>query len=485
MAVTIDAAGIVAALRLNDSSEELAEVTRILAYASDAVVVHVPNAPDSAHNEAVRRLCGYLYDMPEAARGDAYANAMKNSGAARMLLPYRRHRAGYADADAITDAQNAVGTEGNPVVAVRVDGSHLVITFADGSHDTETLPAGSGIDSTARAAAVAAQSAADGAQALATQNETDKLEIPDLVAGVGIALIPSGSRELTISTTGSISGPEELEGGNWQWIVTNIADSGEVVYSGTALAGPVDTWLFAASGGWFGSQAQLLGGPSRTLTHDYVPASSVLHFKYAVDPTRPWRGNGPIQVAALAGTLSAETVKQLSDEASGPVGRLLGIPKDGEDETVGNLKTDIRDARGRVALLEIGDWDTAGSGRVDLDSKRFGAEPPQSLVNLHTMASHEIMNACGLNIALFGEGNAAAIREAWRLALFGVLSPLGRLVESELQDKLEDSVTLSWQELRASDLSGRARAFQSMVGGGMDVAKAVAIAGLMVEDDEV
>ena len=69
-----------------------------------------------------------------------------------------------------------------------------------------------------------------------------------------------------------------------------------------------------------------------------------------------------------------------------------------------------------------------------------------------------------------------------RQALFGVLSPLGRLVESERQEKLEDTVTLSWQELRASDLSGRARAFQSMVGGGMDVSQAVAVAGLMVED---
>ena len=68
------------------------------------------------------------------------------------------------------------------------------------------------------------------------------------------------------------------------------------------------------------------------------------------------------------------------------------------------------------------------------------------------------------------------------LCLFGVLSPLGRLVEAELQDKLEDTVTLSWQELRASDLSGRARAFQSMVGGGMAVAEAVSVAGLMVED---
>ena len=35
---------------------------------------------------------------------------------------------------------------------------------------------------------------------------------------------------------------------------------------------------------------------------------------------------------------------------------------------------------------------------------------------------------------------------------------------------------------KASDLSGRARAFQSMVGGGMAVAEAVSVAGLMVED---
>ena len=80
------------------------------------------------------------------------------------------------------------------------------------------------------------------------------------------------------------------------------------------------------------------------------------------------------------------------------------------------------------------------------------------------------------------DGASSGVREAWRLALFGVLSPLGRLVESELQEKLEDTVTLSWQELRASDLSGRARAFQSMVGGGMDVSAAVSIADLMVED---
>ena len=235
---------------------------------------------------------------------------------------------------------------------------------------------------------------------------------------------------------------------------------GEVIFLMDTTAGrlmllPAETW--DVTGGpmpdtW--EYRLTIGGPSRTLTYDNVPAASVLHFMYARDPGRPWRGNGPISVAALAGKLSAETTNQLALESSGPVGRLLGIPKDGEDGTVTSLKADIRDAKGRMALLETGDWGDAGSGVVDLEAKRFGAEPPQSLVNLEDVASREIIAACGFNPSLYMVGPAAAIREAWRLALFGVLSPLGKLVESELRDKLEDSVTLSWQELRASDLQG-------------------------------
>ena len=202
------------------------------------------------------------------------------------------------------------------------------------------------------------------------------------------------------------------------------------------------------------------------------------HFRYAPDAAKPWCGNSPLEVAALAGRLSAETVNQLADESSGPVGRLLGIPKDGDDDTVTALKTDIKNARGRVALLESGDWDESGSGEVDFASKRFGAEPPAALVELLEASSREIWAAVGFNSALFGGAQAAAVREAWRLALFGVLSPLGRLVQTELRGKLGD-VTLDWSELRASDLSGRARAFQSMVGGGMDVSQAAGLAGLM------
>ena len=264
---------------------------------------------------------------------------------------------------------------------------------------------------------------------------------------------------------------------------------GQVVFLIDTQAGKlrlIPAWTHDVTGGPFPEELEYrltLGGPSKTVTHEFVPAASVLHFRYAADASTPWRGNGPVEVAALAGRLSAETVRALAEESSGPVGRLLGIPVDGEDATVQLLKADIKNAAGRVALLETGDWgNTGGDTSVDLDTKRFGAEPPASMVELVSVASREVYSACGFNAALWGAGDASNTREAWRLALFGVLSPLGRLVQSELQDKLEDTVTLSWQELRASGLSGRARAFQSMVGGGMEVAEAVAVAGLMVDD---
>ena len=98
MAVTLTVAQLAAALRLSDSTEETAEATRLLAFATAAVVKHAPAAPDVAHDEAAIRLAGYLLDMPNAGRGAGYADVLRNSGAMAILLPYRVHRAGATDA---------------------------------------------------------------------------------------------------------------------------------------------------------------------------------------------------------------------------------------------------------------------------------------------------------------------------------------------------------------------------------------------------
>ena len=57
------------------------------------------------------------------------------------------------------------------------------------------------------------------------------------------------------------------------------------------------------------------------------------------------------------------------------------------------------------------------------------------------------------------------------------------MVEAELRAKAHPGISLSFDSLFAADLSGRARAFHSMVGVGMDVAKAAALAGLTISDD--
>ena len=151
MAVTISIPDLRAALRLGDSAEETAEITRLHAYASEAVTRHAPDAVDVAHSEAVVRLVSYLFDQPAAARGAAFAHAGRNSGAWQILLPYRVHRAGsVAGATAQAAAAPSIGDPG--------------------------------VDQTARDAAAAAQAAAataqDAADAAQVKADANVLPVP-------------------------------------------------------------------------------------------------------------------------------------------------------------------------------------------------------------------------------------------------------------------------------------------------------------------
>ena len=226
-----------------------------------------------------------------------------------------------------------------------------------------------------------------------------------------------------------------------------------------------------------------VGGPSNTATFENVPAESALHFRYAVDPEYPWRGLSPLGVASLAGKLSAETSAALGNEASMPVGSFLPLPVDGDDSTIAKLKADVRASKGGILAVESGDWGNAGGGTgADYMARRFGAAPPDGLVKLLDVSSREVFSACGISPALFGDAQGTAQREAYRQFLFGLVAPLGRMVSQELSDKLEADVSLDWTELRAADIAGRARAFQSLVGAGMETDRAAALSGLLMND---
>ena len=228
-------------------------------------------------------------------------------------------------------------------------------------------------------------------------------------------------------------------------------------------------------------------GPDRTHTTRFLPGARVVHVRYACSPSEPWRGQSPMRVAAATSTLMANVEQRLAEELSAQTGILLPVPEDASDETKDKLKADLGGLRGKVALAPTtrGGWGGGQETRPthDWQAMRIGASPPAVLDVLRSSAARHVLAACGVPVELIETGQGTAAREAYRRFLHSSVAPVARLVAMELREKLDaPDLELNFDGLMASDLSGRARAFQSMVGGGMDVAKAAALAGLMEPD---
>ena len=272
-----------------------------------------------------------------------------------------------------------------------------------------------------------------------------------------------------------------------------LVKDGEVVFristsSGRLLLMPAMS--FSVTGGPDPTEWQYLtqtSGPSESVSVS-LPADSVLHFKYATEAASPWRGISPLTVAYLAGALGAETIKALSDESSGPRGSFLPLPgTTGDDESVAAIKQFVPNAAGKMGIVESAADDFGaggGSGQNDFKQVHFGPAPTTAMVELAQAAKLEIYGALGVSPGLFSAAAASSIREAMRVFLMTTLLPVSKLVLQELREKLDDTLTLDFEEVRSVDAQGRSRALASMVQAGMQLEKAVALSGLMVSDDD-
>lgn len=236
------------------------------------------------------------------------------------------------------------------------------------------------------------------------------------------------------------------------------------------------------------------GGASRQV----YDASEVLHVQYAFDPARPWVGIAPLEFASTTAAMMGGIENALSQEAQANTGYLVPVPGEGgstDTDADGNstdplagLRQDIGALNGRTGLVEStsGGW---GQGRgqapqQDWVPRRIGANPPDTLLTLRDGALLSVLAAYGIPPSLVGAGGAAqANREAWRQFLHGTLQPLGQLVADEAGRKFGEPLRVSFDQLFASDLQGRARAFQSMVQSGMPVERAAMLAGLLTAED--
>ena len=214
-----------------------------------------------------------------------------------------------------------------------------------------------------------------------------------------------------------------------------------------------------------------------------LSADRVLHPRIGVSSKRPWQGESPIpsSTAKLAAVLETK----LTQEVGGPVGNVLPLPHKG---SVTQLQADIDKLAGKTVLVEStagGYGDKEAAPRMDWQTRRIGADPPEAMIGLRKDVQASILAACGCPGSLIERSDGTLAREEMRRFLHSSISPAARIVAGEMAVKLDTpGLAFDFSALFASDLSGRARAFQSMVGGGMDVAKAAAQAGLMVSDDD-
>lgn len=223
--------------------------------------------------------------------------------------------------------------------------------------------------------------------------------------------------------------------------------------------------------------------PSGQTSSVVVSSDRIVHPRYSIDANEPWKGIGPLQRAVLSGKLQANIETSLKDEASGAVGYLLPIPTGGDDDSVTDMKADLKSLKGKTAVVETtaGGW---GEGRLaapsqDYQPKRIGPNPPASMPELMKANQLSILAALGVPVELVTASDGTGQREAWRRCLHGTIQPLGAILSAELSRVFQREVRLSFDRLMASDIQGRARAFQSMVAGGMSVQEAAAQSALL------
>ena len=221
-----------------------------------------------------------------------------------------------------------------------------------------------------------------------------------------------------------------------------------------------------------------LSGPSGTETRQ-VHAGQVFHARINVEAQRPWRGRSPFSLAPTTCSLMANLERQLGEEASGPMGWVLPVPK-GNDGLAGDIKA----LAGGVAVGESmtdawgGGPGQGRSGAHDWEAQRFGANPPAGVVQLRGQVEASIAAAAGVPADLVVQGSTTeALRESWRQFSYGTLMPLALEIGPELRAKVGGSGVLSFDRLAAADVQGRARAYGALRKGGMDATRAARVTG--------
>lgn len=237
----------------------------------------------------------------------------------------------------------------------------------------------------------------------------------------------------------------------------------------------VDSWVYECSN----------ATPTGGLIVKKVPAADVLHFRYSYESDTSWDGKSAFSRSRDSVQAGTNNESRLSDELQQPSGSIIPAPiGGGSDDDFSALQSSLSKLRGGPLLVESMDSSWGGGVRHNTGNvggwsqMRLGARPPAELVKLLTELTSLNAMSAGIPAELSrNDASSQSKREALRQLLHTTVKPLGRLVEYEIAKKLESPIKLSFRELYAADVQGRARSLKSLVDAGIDLQQARELTG--------
>ena len=219
-------------------------------------------------------------------------------------------------------------------------------------------------------------------------------------------------------------------------------------------------------------------GPSRTERRN-LPASDVLHFRYAYRVDMPWQGVAPWKWARVSSSAAANIETLARDEAGIPAGYLVQHGGTMDEPQFQKFAEALQGIRGKITAFMNKKHTHTGS-ELPFKAERIGGSPPDAINVLRNDSAVQLLAACGVHPGLVGieRGEGTASREQWRQFLYATIEPVARLaITDEINRKLDTGIRLAFDDLAASDIQGRARAFGALVKAEMDPTQAARLCG--------
>ena len=221
-----------------------------------------------------------------------------------------------------------------------------------------------------------------------------------------------------------------------------------------------------------------INAPDKSIERN-LPRERVLHIQWDSKPSAPWEGVGPLEDAFTSSQLASVVQSKLLDEVSGmPVGGLLPVSGDPNSEKFAPFKQALKSLRGKLAPVESKTSSYSAPGQPSPNAanefmvRRIGANPPDSLTKLCDLELNLVSCLQVPRELVLGRSDGTALRESWRRFTI-VIKSVGRSVAFQLARDLDlPGLTMDWDALAGPDIAQRARAFSSLVKGGMAIEEA-------------